>query len=124
MVVTADAADPARDEVRVARVDSLHEDVEPTEDHRRAVALVHLLVGEVDLGMDSEAPDDPRDRIPGHLLDEDLLLAGRFGRHFTTSGRSRCQVSSLACATPARGRTCCSCCVCGSTARAGRMCTA
>ena len=44
VVVTADAADAARDEVRVARVDPLHEDVEPAEDHRRAVALEDLLV--------------------------------------------------------------------------------
>ncbi len=59
VVVTADPADPARDEVGVARVDPLHEDVEPAEDHRGAVALEHLLVGEVDLGVDAEAAHDP-----------------------------------------------------------------
>ena len=75
VVVTADAADPAGDEVRVARVDPLHEDVEAPEDHRRRVALVDLLVGEVDLGVDPEAPDDPGDRVPRHLLDHDLLIA-------------------------------------------------
>ena len=73
VVVTADAADPAGDEVRVARIDPLHEDVEAAEDHRGAVALEHLLVGEVDLGVDAEAADDPGDRIPRHLLDHDLL---------------------------------------------------
>ena len=72
VVVTADAADPAGDEVRVARIDPLHEDVEPAEDHRGRVALVDLLVGEVDLGVDAEAADDPGDRIPRHLLDHDL----------------------------------------------------
>ena len=76
VVVTADAADPARDEVRVARIDPLHEDVEATEDHRGRVALQDLLVREVDLRVDPEAPDDPGDRIPRHLLDDDLALAG------------------------------------------------
>ena len=83
VVVTADAADPARDEVGVARIDPLHEDVEPAEDHRGAVALEHLLVGEVDLGVDAEAADDPRDRIPGHLLDHHLLLRGCLSRHLS-----------------------------------------
>ena len=82
VVVTADAADPAGDEVRVPRVDALHEDVESPEDHRGAVALEHLLVGEVDLRVDPEAPDDAGDRVPGHLLDHDLLVAGALnGRH-------------------------------------------
>ncbi len=74
VVVTADAADPAGDEVRVARVDALHEDVESPEDHRRRVALVDLLVGEVDLRVDAEAADDPGDRIPRHLLDHHVLV--------------------------------------------------
>ena len=77
VVITADAADPAGDEVRVARIDPLHEDVEAAEDHRRAVALQHLLVGEVDLGVDPEAADDPGDRVPRHLLDHHLGVAAR-----------------------------------------------
>ena len=81
VVVTTDAADPAGDEVRVARVDPFHEDVEPAEHHRGRVALVHLLIGEVDLGVDPEAADDPRDRIPRHLLDDDLLVGGSIGCH-------------------------------------------
>ena len=76
VVVTADATDAARDEVRVARVDALHEDVEAAEHHRGAVALQHLLVREVDLGVDAQAAHDPRDRVPRHLLDEDLLTLG------------------------------------------------
>ena len=80
MVVTADPADPAGDEVRIARIDALHEDVEPAEDHRGAVALQHRPVGEVDLRVDPEAADDPRDRIPRHLLDNDLLFAWRLNR--------------------------------------------
>ena len=74
VVVTADAADAAGDEVRVPRIDPLHEDVEAAEDHRGAVALEHLVVGEVDLGVDAQAADDPGHRIPRHLLDGDLLL--------------------------------------------------
>ena len=83
VVVTADAADPAGDEVRVARIDPLHEDVEAAEDHRGAVALEDLPVREVDLRVDPEAADDPGDRIPRHLLDHDLLVAARclYGRH-------------------------------------------
>ena len=84
VVVAADPADAAGDEVRVARVDPLHEDVEAAEDHRGAVALEHLLVGEVDLGVNAEAADDPRDRIPGHLLDHDFLLRRRFVSPFAS----------------------------------------
>ena len=76
VIVTADATDAARDEVGVARVDALHEDVEAAEHHRGAVALEHLLVGEVDLRVDAEAAHDPRDRVPRHLLDDDLLTLG------------------------------------------------
>ena len=77
VVVTADAADATGDEVRVPWVDPLHEDVEPAEDHRGRVALVHLLVREVDLGVDPEAADDPGDRVPRHLLDHHLLIGLR-----------------------------------------------
>ncbi len=83
VVVTADAADAAGDEVRVAWIDPLHEDVEPAEHHRRAVALEDLLALEVDLRVDAEAADDPGHRIPRHLLDVDLLLRGRLCGHFT-----------------------------------------
>ena len=84
VVVAADAADPARDEVRVAGIDSLHEDVEPAKHHRGAVALEHLLIGEVDLGVDAQAAHDPRDRIPRHLLDDHLPLLRRLDcRHVT-----------------------------------------
>ena len=88
VVVTADAADAAGDEVRVARVDALHEDVEAAEDHRRRVALEDLLVGEVDLGVDAQRPDDAGDRIPRHLLDDDLLLRVFGGGHFVCSSTS------------------------------------
>ncbi len=87
VVVTADAADATGDEVGVARVDPLHEDVKPAEHHGCAVGLENLLIGEVDLGVDAEAADDPRDRIPGHLLDHHLLLGGCVNRHVTLLNR-------------------------------------
>ena len=67
MVVAADAADAAGDEVGVARVLALHEDAVAAEDRRGAVALGDLPVGEIDLGEDAQAADDPGDRVPGHL---------------------------------------------------------
>ena len=67
VVVAADAADPAGDEVRVARVLALHEDRVAAEDRRRAVALDDLAGVEVDLRVDAEAAHDPGDRVPGHL---------------------------------------------------------
>jgi hypothetical protein len=67
VVVAADAADAAGDEVRVARVLALHEDAVTAKDRRRTVALGDLAVGEVDLGVDAQAADDARDRVPGHL---------------------------------------------------------
>jgi hypothetical protein len=73
VIVTADAADTTGDEVGVTRIDPLHEDVETAEDHRRAVTLQHLSVREINLRVDSQAAHDPRDRIPGHLLDHHLL---------------------------------------------------
>ena len=67
VVVAADAADAARDEVGVARVLALHEDAVAAEDRRRAVALGDLALAEVDLRVDPEAPDDAGDRVPRHL---------------------------------------------------------
>ena len=53
VVVAADPADPAGDEVRVARILALHEDAVAAEDRRRAVALGDGLLLEVDLGVDA-----------------------------------------------------------------------
>src|SRR5207247_8713634 len=84
VVVTADAADSAGDEVRVPRVLALHEDAVSAEDRRGAVALDDLLLLEINLGVDTEAADDPGDRIPGHLHQ-----AGVFGRRHGTPLSSR-----------------------------------
>ncbi len=67
VVVTADAADAAGDEVGVARILALHEDRVAAEDRGRAVALDDLLVLEIDLGVNAEAAHDPGDRVPGHF---------------------------------------------------------
>ncbi len=67
VVVAADAADPGRDEPRVARVLALHEHRVAAEQRRGAVAFDDFPVGEVDLRVDAQVPDDPGDRIPGHV---------------------------------------------------------
>jgi hypothetical protein len=69
VVVAADPADAARDEVRVPGVLALHEDAVAAEDRRGALALDHAPRAEVDLRVDPEAPDDARDRIPRHVDD-------------------------------------------------------
>ena len=75
VIVAADAADAARDEMRITRILVLHENAVAAEDRRRAVAFDHLLRVEIDLGVDAEAADDASDRIPRHLDD----VAGRRG---------------------------------------------
>src|SRR5262249_3194781 len=67
VVVAADAADAAGDEVRVARILALQEHAEAAEDRRRALALGHPPGLEVQLGVEAQAAHDPGDRIPVHL---------------------------------------------------------
>jgi hypothetical protein len=67
VVVPADAADAARDEVRVARVLALHEHAVAAENGGCALALHHLAVVEVYLRVDPEVPDYAGDRVPRHL---------------------------------------------------------
>ena len=67
MVVAADAADAAGDEVSVARIFALHENAVPAKDGRGAVTLDHMLVLEIDLGKDAQAAHDPGDRVPVHF---------------------------------------------------------
>ncbi len=67
MVIAADAADAAGDEVRVARIFALHEDAVAAEDGGRAMALGHLPVFKIDLGKDSQAAHDPGNRVPVHF---------------------------------------------------------
>ena len=67
MVVAADTADAAGDEVGISRVLALHEDAVAAEDRRCAVALCNLALAEVDLCKDAEAAYDPGDRVPIHF---------------------------------------------------------
>jgi hypothetical protein len=53
-----DAADLAGDEMGVVRILALEEDAVAAKDGRRAAALGHLLVGEVDLGVNAETAED------------------------------------------------------------------
>ena len=69
VVVTANAADAARDEMRITRIFVLHKDRIAAEDRRRAVTLDHLLRVEIDLGINAEAADDAGDRVPRHFND-------------------------------------------------------
>ena len=69
VVVTADSANAAGNEMSVARVFALHEDRVAPEDRRRAVAFHHFTVLEIDLRIDSETAHDPGDRVPGHLYE-------------------------------------------------------
>ncbi len=96
VVVATDAADATRDEVGVAGVLALHEHAVATEDRRRAVAVDDLALAEVDLGVDAEAADDARDRVPRHLDDVGVLRRGHVIT--STSARSR---SSASCRAPA-----------------------
>ena len=72
MIVTADAADPARNEVGVARIFVLHEDAVAAENRRRAVTFDHLFGVEVNFGENTKTADDSRDGIPIHLDDVPL----------------------------------------------------
>ena len=73
VVVAANTADAAGDEVGVARVFALHEDAVPAEDGRGAVTLDHMAVLEIDLGKDAQAAHDASDRVPVHLHQIPLL---------------------------------------------------
>jgi len=69
VIVAADAADPAGDEMRVARILALQEHAVAAKHRRRAVALGDFTVLEVDFGEDAEIADDAGDRVPV-LFDE------------------------------------------------------
>jgi hypothetical protein len=63
VIVTANAADSTRNEMRIPRIFALHKDAVSTEDRGRTLALLDDAIVEVDLGVDAEVADDPRDRI-------------------------------------------------------------
>ncbi len=111
VVVAADPADAAGDEMGVARVLALHEDAVAAEDRGGAVALGHPPAAEVDLGVDPQASDDPGDGIPRHLHQLGLLAhrgsGPLLGDGHRPTFRSRCSRSRASCrafATSARRR--------------------
>src|SRR5271156_4239068 len=67
MVVAADAADAAGNEVRIARILTLHENAVAAKDRRSTVTLSNLPLAEIDFCEDSEAAHDPGNRIPIHF---------------------------------------------------------
>ncbi len=67
VIVAADAANPAGDEMGVTWVLALHEDAVAAKDRRRAAAFHDLAIGEINRGMDAQAADDAGDGVPGHV---------------------------------------------------------
>ena len=117
VVVAADPADAAGDEVGVARVLPLEKDAEAAEDARGAVALDDLPGVEVDSGVEAEAPDDSSDGVPVHLHDGGGapggggLRRGRGGHGWlspgvTTSSGSRSSAGGRCVATSVPGSGC------------------
>ncbi len=78
VIVATNAADPAGNEMRVARIFPLHEYAVAAKNGRGAVTLGNFPVIKVDLRKDTQAADDPRDGIPIHLH-EIASLALSFG---------------------------------------------
>src|SRR5579862_6256660 len=67
VIVAADAADAAGDEMGVALIFALHEYAVSAEDGGGAVALRHSVIFKIDFGEYSKTADDPGDGIPVHL---------------------------------------------------------
>src|SRR5271163_382543 len=67
VVVPANPADAARNEVRVPRILTLHENAVAPENGRSAVALRHLPVFKINLRENSQAPDNSSNRVPIHV---------------------------------------------------------
>ena len=67
VIVPANSADSRRDEMRVARIFAFHENAVAAEDRRRRVTFGDDFLLEVDLRVNAETADDPRDGIPRHI---------------------------------------------------------
>ena len=67
VVVAANTANPAGDEVRVPRILALHENTVAAKDGRSAVAFRHRAILKIDLRKNPQASHDPGDRIPVHV---------------------------------------------------------
>ena len=75
VIIPADSADPAGDEMSVARILPLHEYAVTAEDRGRAVTLGDFPIVKVNFRENAEAPHDPSNRIPIHI-DQIPLFAG------------------------------------------------
>jgi hypothetical protein len=69
MVVAADAADAASDEMGVAGVLAFHKNTVAAENRRCRMALGNYTISEIDLGVDAETAHNTRDRVPVHFDD-------------------------------------------------------
>src|SRR6202140_4360496 len=67
VVITADTADAAGDEVGITRIFALHKKTVASKDRRSAMAFRYFPILEVDLGIDAKAANDACNRIPRHL---------------------------------------------------------
>ena len=67
VVIPADPADAAGDEVRVPRILPFHENAVSAEDGRRAMTFGDLAIVEINLRENSQAADDPGNGIPIHV---------------------------------------------------------
>src|SRR6185437_4580337 len=92
VVVAADAADAAGDEVGIARILALHEDAVAAEQRAGRAAVGDALGGEVNLGVDAEVADDAGHGVEVHL--DQAAVGGSIGgggrqgggRHLERSG--------------------------------------
>jgi hypothetical protein len=89
VVVSADSADAAGDEVRVAGIFALHEDAVAAKDRRSAETLRDLFVFEIDLGENPQTSHDAGNRVPVHL-DQIPALGGRYRSGLQGSGHLFC----------------------------------
>ena len=73
MIISTDAADAACYEMRIARIFVSHEDAVTPKNRRGRTALRHDPVLHVDFRINTQATDDPGNRVPVHLNEPSLL---------------------------------------------------
>ena len=74
VIVAANPANAAGDEMGIPRILVLHEDAIAAKDGRGAVAFGNLLLGEIDLRINAEASHNTGDWVPGHFDQVSSLL--------------------------------------------------
>ena len=73
VVVAADPANSAGDEMSITRVFALHENAVPAKNGGGAVALRNLFVLKIDLGEDAQAAHNTGDGVPTHFYEVPLF---------------------------------------------------